>query len=68
MKRRPLFQGVDSLKDKKDPRGAVENKIEPVNGPDELAFKEHLQFFHYMRREKRGEPQGEANDNQRTPG
>ena len=44
----------------------MKHEIKPVDGFDERAAKEHLQFFHDMRGRKRCEPEREApSDEQR---
>ena len=59
---------ADRLRQEQQPGGGVEHQVEPVQGPHESALDEHLQLLPQMRRGERGEPQGEAKDEDYGPG
>lgn len=46
----------------------MEEKVEPVYGPHELALEEHLQLLHDMGGKERSESQSEADEYQGSPG
>jgi hypothetical protein len=45
----------------------VQDKIKPVQGPDETALEEHGYFFHNVRRLIGGEAEGETEDDYDAP-
>lgn len=46
----------------------MQDKVEPVEGPDKTALKEHGQLFHNVRRFIRGETESETEDDYDAPG
>jgi hypothetical protein len=46
----------------------VHNEIEPVYGPHQLAFHQHLELFPDMGRRKGGEPEGQTGEDDEPPG
>lgn len=46
----------------------MQEKVKPVDGPDQLAFYQHLQFFPHVGRMKGGKTDGQAGDDKYPPG
>jgi hypothetical protein len=60
-------QRHNAFQNKHYPRRSMQDKVEPVDRPHELPLHQHLELFPDMRRRKRGEPQGQAGEDDEPP-
>mgnify|MGYP001587530637 CR=1 FL=1 len=65
---RPAFQRRGGLDDEQQPRDAVIEQVEPVEGPGQLAVLQHHQLLPDVGREEGREPQRQAGNDQDSPG